>query len=88
MFSNEWSLFYFCPCTIEFSNDSLPNVVKVCSGPLTPVSGGDVYEGEVMVVTVGASSVTVVEEGESCAISGPAPLCPRAIELDSVRLLG
>ncbi|GKA77031.1 putative ribonuclease H-like domain-containing protein, partial [Tanacetum coccineum] len=42
-----------------------PNVVKVCSGLLTPVSRGDVCEGEVMVVTAGASSMTVVEEGES-----------------------
>ncbi|GJU50111.1 hypothetical protein Tco_1219666 [Tanacetum coccineum] len=49
----------------EFSNDSLPDVVKVCSGTLTLVSGGDVYEGEVMVVAAGASSMIVVEEGES-----------------------
>ncbi|GKE07224.1 hypothetical protein Tco_1399242, partial [Tanacetum coccineum] len=54
----------------EFSNDSLPDVVMVFSGPSTPVSGGDVCEGKVRVVAAEASSVTVVIEGESGAISG------------------
>ncbi|GJU88872.1 hypothetical protein Tco_1301295 [Tanacetum coccineum] len=89
----------------EFLNDSLPDVVKVCSGPLTQVSGGVVYEGEVMVVAAEASSVRcrrrrntgvfrVVTSPEAIRpdykllISGPAPLCPGAIELGPSPVLG
>nr|GFD14967.1 hypothetical protein [Tanacetum cinerariifolium] len=54
----------------EFLNDSLPDVVVVFSDPSTLVFGGDVCDGEVMVFAEGASSVIVVVEGESGAISG------------------
>nr|GEX33691.1 retrovirus-related Pol polyprotein from transposon TNT 1-94 [Tanacetum cinerariifolium] len=46
----------------KFLNDSLTDVVVVFSDPSTLVSGGDVCDGEVMEVTEGASSVTVVVE--------------------------
>nr|GFD34284.1 hypothetical protein [Tanacetum cinerariifolium] len=52
----------------KFLNDSLPDVVVVFSDPSTLVSGGDVYDSEVMVVIEGESFVTIVIEGGTLGV--------------------